>query len=691
MPKNEYNADSIEDKEFPYNVRDKVGMYLGSASQSGFEHTLDEIVDNSMDEVSAGHGDTIIVKVNSETNTISVRDFGRGIPIGIKKNGDNALISALTKLHSGGKHNNTNTGNYNFSAGINGVGLSCTVATSERLFAQVWRDKKTATVEFNQGLISKELTITPYKGDEKVGTFIEWTPSIKTDEFDKNNVFESNCRFDKERTINRLKYQTYLNPGLYIILIFDGETIDFKKEDCLSKVLIKENKKLVFIESPIYSEELMFIKHMDSGEKSEINLDEWTKFSLNEKSKYDMVNMKIDFSFNISEDENPSQLFFVNGISVRGGKHNLSMQNQFKSIVNEFLSNHNKRYKVEKEDILSNLTFIFSVKINNPLFSGQTKDELNNPEAGVLTTTFMKKYLHEWMSKLEKKELELFFKVLESAKKAREQSAKIKANQFKSIKSLSKTELLSEMGKLEMCTSKDFSKNELFIVEGDSASGGIRTSRSNKYQAFLPLRGKPLNVLKKDNGAKIFLNEEIKSLSYALGGIGQDFDMKNLRFDKIIILADADLDGYHIAALLLTFFYTYYKELIINGHIYVALSPLYKIKYGKDNIEWSFTKMDMENFTIDKVVKDIIRNKGLGEMNPKDLFDTTLNPLNRRLVKVNIEDYHRAENNVRLYMSDDESAKKALREIYEDFYKDNQDKRIIELNTFDDIKVKYAK
>ena len=373
------------------------------------------------------------------------------------------------------------------------------------------------------------------------------------------------------------------------------------------------------------------------------------------------------------------QLNFANGVKISGGKPDTSFKISMKNIINDYLREQGKKVFFEQEDIFNNLTFMLSVKINQPSFAGQTKDKLNNPESSILTNHFMKKYLNYWINRIDKKELDQIIKILEIAQKARESTNKILSDSYKSINNMKESEILHKKGKLEDCYSSDPTKNELFIVEGESAGGGVRITRNPKYQAFIPLKGKPLNVIKKANQSKIFKNNEIMSLAYALGGIGEDFNIEKLRYHKIVILTDADLDGFHINALVLTFFYHFYIDLIKKGYVYIALAPLYKIEAGT-KYYYAWDKEELKEITKDLKNYSVTRNKGLGEMNPRDLFDTTLNPLNRKFIQVNIEDFEDTKKNIEIFMDDNKEGKKALKNIIRNFYSNNKDnKKIIDL------------
>jgi len=673
-----YTADDIVELKFPISVREKVGMYLGDSGQGGFFHTLTEIVDNSLDEFVAGYGNRIEISIDSKNNSISVRDYGRGIPFENTKNGVSALYLAMTTLHAGGKHKKADGKSaYKYSSGINGVGASAVNAVSDYFIVRSYKDSKQASIRFENGLVKDTLVIT--ENSEKIpnGTYVEWKPSVRIDEFDHHNVFESDCIFTKEDVIEKLQFIPYLNIGLEVELIFDSEKIVFKRQEKPENILSFNNQTLVMEKSPYFKEELCLLLDRKTTNRKIVSMDEYIEIPEKEKLNYEVKNSHIELCFNFTENSEPMTLNFANGIKIQGGKPDQAFKLQFKQILNSYLQEQGKKMTFESEDIFTSLTFMLSVKINQPEFSGQTKDKLNNPESSVLTTNFCKKYLNHWINRLDKDEISKIIRLIEVAKKIREASKKMKEAEYKSINQMKESELSMQKGKLEDCTSNDPTKNELYIVEGDSASGGIRISRSNKYQAFIPLRGKILNVLKKANQGKVFKNEEVKSLAYALGGINDDFDIEKLKYHKIIILADADLDGFHISALMMTFFFKFYPEIIQKGYLYVALSPLFKIMKGNTTC-WAWNYEDMKKVN-DEMGGNctVIRNKGLGEMNPNDLFDTTLNPLNRKFVQIQMSEFENLEPNIEVFMGDTNEGKEKRDKIFKKYYHDNIDKKTI--------------
>lgn len=688
---NAYGADSIVELKFPQTVREKVGMYLGDGGQQGFFHTLTEILDNSVDEFVAGHGSKIEISVNTKTSKVSIKDYGRGIPFGINTNGVSALVLAMTTLHAGGKHRQPDGKSaYKYSSGINGVGASVVNGVSDYFYVRSVKEDKVGEITWKNGVIDTELVVSDNINKEPNGTYVEWIPSVKRDEFDSFNVFEPGCHFLKEDIINKLQYIPYLNLGLEIVLDIDGENLFFSKKEHPSEILLLNDQKLMLETSAYYEEELALLQNKGGGSTRVMELQTLIDMG-DERANYEkeVKTSLISLSFNFAANQHPLQLHFANGVKISGGKPDQAFKLQMKNTLNEFLQSQGVKKSFESEDIFSTLTFMLSVKINQPSFAGQTKDKLNNPESSVMTTYFMKKYLNHWINRLEKKDLEQIVRIIELSAKAREQALNVVADSYKSINSLKEIEILRNKGKLEDCSSNDKSKNELYIVEGDSAGGGLRVSRSPKYQAFIPLRGKPLNVIKKANQSKIFDNKEILSLAYALGGIGKDFDIEKLKYHKIIVLADADLDGHHICALMLTFFYHFYPQLIKAGYIYVGLAPLFKVhgtfkvenkdaefyeKHKDQKVIWAWDKSELD-YVLENISGryEITRNKGLGEMNPKDLFNTTLNPKNRKFIQVSMEDLEQTKEVVDIFMNDHKDSKVSLKQIISNFYHEKQD------------------
>lgn len=674
---NEYNADSIVELKYPDNVRQKIGMFLGSSDINGFNHSFTEIFDNSIDEFVAGHGTEIYVTVDSNANKITVRDFGRGIPYAKNKDGVSALTLALTTLHAGGKHRKDNgeERTYTYSSGVHGVGASVVQAASDIFNVKVFRGEEMASQTFENGHPTSEVVISKNVDGEKTGTFIEFIPSVKESEYDKNGVFEFDCKFEKEWIVNKLLYTPYLNNGLTIYLNYDGEDIVFEAQSKMSNILDTPREEIDFLlaeHKEVENEYSLLV--FDNGRKKVVEIKDLEK----EKGYANSYNSRMRFSFDFTMDQRDAiHLFFVNGVKVKGGKQEIALKGQLKKIINEYvLENKPNLGAVEIEDILTNLSFVYSVQLNDPSFSGQTKESLNNPEISTIATTFIKDLLTEWTLQLQNEEKNMLFKILEANRKARLSSESIKDNAFKEIMGTSEDEIIKAQGKLKHCLSKDATLTELYLVEGDSAGGSLEKSRSVKYQALLPLRGKPLNTLKESNKKKIFKNKEVISLINAIGtGMGEKYDYSKLKYNKIIILADADVDGQHIQALLLAFFYTFFKDLIEKGHIYVAVPPLYKVEKGKRKI-WAWNKEELQKIQGESRGQ-VTRFKGLGEMDSEELFQSTLNPEYRKFIRVELEDFESVAQDLEVFMGEEKDAKVQLKDIIKEYYKNNYDEKNI--------------
>jgi len=678
-----YDASSIKELKYPYNCRQKVGMYLGDSSINGFNHTFTEILDNSIDEFVAGHGEKIEINIDSEKNEVSIRDYGRGIPFGLNDEGVSALTLALTTLHAGGKHkkSKTETSSYKYSSGVHGVGASVVTAVSDELEVIVYKDGKMATQSFKDGHKVTDVQISDLEEEKPNGTFIRFIPSIKTDDFDDEGVFEHGCSFEEEWIENKIKYIPFLNNGLEIHLTFNDKTKVFKRKESISDILDLNQHGKFLHKTHIEKDEETALVIWKNGRRKVVKAEEIEK----EEDFADFKMSKQRFSFNFSEGRDLVQLFFVNGVKVKGGKQETSLKSQIKKQINDYLQEHNpKIFPVETEDIMSNMTFVYSVQIQDPMFSGQTKEALNNPEISPLSTEYFKSLFSNWLEQITQEDKTILFKILEAAKRARLSSEKVQEEIFSNLFSENEDDSIKEEGKLKVCTSRDNSMTELFIIEGDSAGGSVGLSRSVKYQAYIPLKGKPLNTLKKENKLKILKNKEIRSLIYAIGtGIGPKYDYEKRKYDKVIILADADVDGKHIQALLMVFFYTYFMDMIEKGHIFVAVPPLYKITKGK-NKKYIWTKEEMDKYLEEnKTPGDIVRYKGLGEMEPSEIFETTLNPVNRRLIKIGVEEVETAIKELEIFMGDSEkTAKDELKSIIKDYYVEHhEEKQIIRLDT----------
>ena len=593
MTENNYDAGNIKVLEGLEPVRLRPGMYIGSTSEKGLHHLVYEVVDNSIDEALAGRCDYIKVTV-SEDNIITVEDDGSGIPVKEHpQTHKSTLETVLTVLHAGGKFDSSA---YHFSGGLHGVGVSVVNALSEYLIAEVKRDGHLYRMTFERGVATSDLEIL---GDtDETGTTI----SFKADP----EIFDTTV-YDKKTLERRFREMAFLNSGVQIIFEDqrDESSQTFKYDGGVSEFVgyLNRNKDAIMPEIPHF---------IGSQEDTEI---------------------EIAFQYTDSYSENI--LTFANNILTPEGGTHLS---GFRSALTRGVNDYARKYKFIKEneenlqgeDVREGMTAIVSVKISEPQFEGQTKAKLGNSEVRGAVDSFFSSKLESFLEENPKVAQTILDKALQS-RRARE--AARKARDLTRKRSILDSATLP--GKLADCQSTDIAENEIFIVEGNSAGGSAKGGRDNRIQAILPLRGKILNV-EKANIDRILNSEEIKAMITAFGtGVGKEFDISKLRYGKIIIMTDADVDGAHIRTLLLTFFYRYMKDLIDDGHVYVAQPPLYKITHGRSE---RYVYSDAER---DRVLGDIKgenykinRYKGLGEMNAEQLWETTMNPDNRILLRV---------------------------------------------------------
>ena len=593
MTENNYDAGNIKVLEGLEPVRLRPGMYIGSTSEKGLHHLVYEVVDNSIDEALAGRCDYIKVTV-SEDNIITVEDDGSGIPV--KEHPQthrSTLETVLTVLHAGGKFDSSA---YHFSGGLHGVGVSVVNALSEYLIAEVKRDGHLYRMTFERGVATSDLEII---GDtEETGTTI----SFKADP----EIFDT-TEYDKKTLERRFREMAFLNSGVQIIFEDqrDESSQSFKYDGGVSEFVgyLNRNKDSIMSEIP------HFIGNQEDTE--------------------------IEIAFQYTDSYSENILTFANNILTPEGGTHLS---GFRSALTRGVNDYARKYKFIKEnednlqgeDVREGMTAIVSVKISEPQFEGQTKAKLGNSEVRGAVDSFFSSKLESFLEENPKVAQTILDKALQS-RRARE--AARKARDLTRKRSILDSATLP--GKLADCQSTDIGENEIFIVEGNSAGGSAKGGRDNRIQAILPLRGKILNV-EKANIDRILNSEEIKAMITAFGtGVGKEFDISKLRYGKIIIMTDADVDGAHIRTLLLTFFYRYMKELVDDGHVYVAQPPLYKITHGRSE---RYVYSDAER---DRVIEDIKgenykinRYKGLGEMNAEQLWETTMNPDNRILLRV---------------------------------------------------------
>ncbi|HKM03714.1 MAG TPA: DNA gyrase subunit B [Lachnospiraceae bacterium] len=624
---NTYDANSITVLEGLEAVRKRPGMYIGSVSTKGLNHLIYEIVDNSVDEHLAGFCSVITVTLEKD-DSATITDNGRGIPIEMHEKGMSAERLVFTTLHAGGKFDNSS---YKTSGGLHGVGSSVVNALSTYLTVQVKRGGFIHEDKYEKGnpAIILENGLLPVVGKTKeTGTLINFLPD--------DTIFEK-THFKADDVKSRLHETAYLNPSLTIIF-----------ED-------KRNEEIEHIE---YHEEegiVGFVK--DINHKKEIIHD-----VIYYHGEAEGVTVEVAFQYVNEFHENV--LGFCNNIyNAEGGAHITGFKTMFTNVIN----NYAKELGILKEkdinftgaDVRNGMTAVISLKHPNPRFEGQTKTKLDNQDAARAVS----KITGEEIVRYFDRNIDILKNVIGCAEKA----AKIRRTEEKA-----KTNMLSKQkfsfdsnGKLANCESKDASKCEVFIVEGDSAGGSAKTARNRNFQAILPIRGKILNV-EKASIDKVLANAEIKTMINAFGcgfseGYGNDFDISKLKYDKIIIMADADVDGAHICTLLLTLFYRFMPELIVEGHIYIAMPPLYKAMPSKGREEYLYDDKALEKYRKShKGSFTLQRYKGLGEMDANQLWETTLDPETRMLKQVEIEDAIQASNTTELLMGNEVPPRKAF-------------------------------
>ena len=621
---NDYGAEQIQVLEGLEPVRKRPGMYIGSTGPRGLHHLVYEVVDNSVDEALAGHCDHIEI-ILKEDGSASISDNGRGIPTDVHPStGKSALETVLTVLHAGGKFG---SGGYKVSGGLHGVGISVVNALSEWVDVTVFRDGNEFNQRFEKGISKGELSskkqITQIK---KTGTTIVFKPDT--------SIFTGGIEFEYSILSSRLRELAYLNGGVKIV---------FRDE----RVHLKDNT---------YKEEIYFYQ---GGIKEYVEYMNAEKDSIHPEiiyvdSQKDNVYVEAALQW-CSDVYSDNILGFANNIrTIDGGTHIEGLKTVLTRTFNNFAKKRSKRKDADKnlagENIREGLTVVLSVKVPDPEFEGQTKTKLGNTEVRGIVDSLIGESLSNYME-FNPSILDLIlekaiqsFNAAEAARRAREL-----------VRRKSVLESSTLPGKLADCSSRDPSESEIYIVEGDSAGGSAKQGRDRKFQAILPLRGKILNIEKTDD-SRIYKNTEIQSLITALGlGIkGEEFDVNSLRYHRVVIMTDADVDGAHIRTLLLTFFYRYQKELVERGYIYIACPPLYKVERGK-NHKYCYNEKELRD-TIEefgeKANYNIQRFKGLGEMMPKQLWDTTMNPKTRMMKRVEIEDALEADRIFNILMGD---------------------------------------
>lgn len=608
---NHYGAEQIQVLEGLEPVRKRPGMYVGSTGERGLHQLIYEVVDNSIDEALAGFCDLIKITIN-EDNSIMVVDNGRGIPIEKnQKTGKSTLETVLTVLHAGGKFNNDA---YKVSGGLHGVGVSCVNALSDYMIAEVNWNGKIYRQRFERGIPKTEVELVGKT--KETGTTITFLPD--------STIFD-HIEFNYTTIKHRMRELAFLNKGIKIFLEDKRNNIkdEFHYEGGIKQfVQFLNNKK-----EPIH-DDIIYVE----GEK--------------EKT---IVEMAIQYT----DSYNENIFSFVNNINtIEGGMHLVGFKTALTRAINDYAKKANllkeNDVPIIGEDIREGITAILSIKITDPQFEGQTKTKLGNSEVRGIVDSITGEALNTYCEENPKTARAIVEKSLRSA---RARDAARKAREL--VRRKGALESMALPGKLADCSEKDPTLCEIYIVEGNSAGGSAKEGRDRKTQAILPLRGKILNV-EKSRIDKILNSEEIKNMITAFGcGIGEDFDISKLRYHKIIIMTDADVDGAHIRTLLLTFFYRYMRDLIREGHVYAAQPPLYRIK--KNKLE-KYVYSDPElNKTLEEIGRDKVevqRYKGLGEMDPEQLWETTMNPDDRILLRINEEDAIDADETFNILMGD---------------------------------------
>lgn len=599
---NEYGAEQIQVLEGLQAVRKRPGMYIGTTDIAGLHHLVWEIVDNAIDEAMAGFCKNIIVTLHQD-GSCSVDDDGRGIPVDMhKRTGKSALETVLTVLHAGGKFGD---GGYKVSGGLHGVGVSVVNALSMKIIAQVYRDGKIYQQEYSRGdalYDVKEVGTT-----DRTGTTITFIPD--------DEIFPIR-EFDFETVLNRMRQQAYLTKGVTINVI--DERFDKKYK--------------FYFEGGVKS----YVQHLNKNKERIGNVVYIEK---------DAPEGNVEIALQYTESYQEHIFTFANNIhTTEGGMHLTGFRTALTRTINNYARKNNllkeKEANLTAEDVREGLTAIISVKVSDPQFEGQTKSKLGNAEMRTAVENVFYELFSEYMDE-NPADARAFVAKCSLAARAR---IAAKAARETVIRK-GALEGMTLPGKLADCSSKDPSRCELYIVEGDSAGGSAKQGRDRETQAILPLKGKILNV-EHSRMDKILANNEIKSTVIALGvGIGETFDLEKLRYDRVVIMTDADVDGAHIRTLLLTLFYRYFKPLVEQGHIYIAQPPLYKLAQGKKVI-YVYTEQEKEvalqEFKSDTKV-GIQRYKGLGEMNPDQLWETTMDPSTRTLLRVTVEDAELAD------------------------------------------------
>ena len=610
---NKYDESSITILEGLEAVRKRPGMYIGSTDKRGLHHLAWEIIDNCVDEIINGFGNKITVKINKD-NSLTVADNGRGVPTGMHKSGKSTPEVIYTILHAGGKFE---TNGYKVSGGLHGVGASVVNALSEWMEVTILRDGAIHQIRFKDGG-KVDIPLHKIGTTNKTGTIVTFMP---------NHEIFKNLNFSYTTICERMQESAFLLKNLTCEVedVADEKKVTYHYENGITSFVeyINEGKGVLHKVVPIH------------GEKG---------------------GMEVDIALQYTDEYSENIISFVNNVKTGdGGTHEVGFKTAITKVFNDYARNNGmlkaKDNNLEGTDVREGLTAVINMKIPENLlqFEGQTKGKLGTPEARSVVEAIVTDSLKYYLEETKESAVAILDKMLKS-KSAREAARKARED-VRNGKS-KKSEARSLSGKLTPAQARNPKINELFIVEGNSAGGTAKKSRDRKFQAILPLRGKIINT-EKATSADIFKNEEINTLIHTIGaGIGQEFDASESNYDKVIIMTDADVDGAHIQILLLTFFYRYMRGLIENGKLYIAMPPLYKLDYGKKRF-YAYSDDELNEIKLNNTGKySIQRYKGLGEMNPDQLWETTMDPETRSLIRVRITDAALAEKRVQVLMGD---------------------------------------
>ena len=609
---NKYDESSITILEGLEAVRKRPGMYIGSTDKRGLHHLAWEIIDNCVDEIINGFGNKITVKINKD-NSLTVADNGRGVPTGMHKSGKSTPEVIYTILHAGGKFE---TNGYKVSGGLHGVGASVVNALSEWMEVTILRDGAIHQIRFKDGG-KVDIPLHKIGTTNKTGTIVTFMP---------NHEIFKNLNFSYTTICERMQESAFLLKNLTCEVedVADEKKVTYHYENGITSFVeyINEGKGVLHKVVPIH------------GEKD---------------------GMEVDIALQYTDEYSENIISFVNNVKTGdGGTHEVGFKTAITKVFNDYARNNGmlkaKDNNLEGTDVREGLTAVINMKIPENLlqFEGQTKGKLGTPEARSVVEAIVTDSLKYYLEETKESAVAILDKMLKS-KSAREAARKARED-VRNGKS-KKSEARSLSGKLTPAQARNPKINELFIVEGNSAGGTAKKSRDRKFQAILPLRGKIINT-EKATSADIFKNEEINTMIHCIGaGYGSDFQIKDINYDKVIIMTDADDDGAHIQCLLLTFFYRFMKPLIEEGHLYIAMPPLYKVDFGKNHI-YCWTNEELKAATKNKENYKVQRYKGLGEMNPEPLWETTMDPDRRNLIKVSINDAVLAEKRVSVLMGD---------------------------------------